>query len=115
MKHFKELPQYLLGKLMVKILKAEEGTRYYTTNKRIGVSFGPIIIIWEGADHNSIKHETGHSLQSRKLGWLYLLVVGLPSITMNILTRLHILKATNYYKRWPESWADKLAGVKRDT
>jgi hypothetical protein len=41
------------------------------------------------------------------------LVVGLPSIVMNILTRLGVLKNENYYKRWPESWADEIAEIVR--
>ena len=61
----------------------------------------------------TIKHEYGHSLQSRKLGPLYLLLVGLPSILLNIMGRLKIINETTYYTLYPENWADKLGGVKR--
>jgi hypothetical protein len=47
------------------------------------------------------------------LGPLYLFIVGIPSVTMNMLTKAKILKRENYYKRWPETWADKLGKVKR--
>lgn len=83
----------------------------------IGVSFGPLVF---GSKETlqQMNHELGHSKQSLMLGWAYLLIVGLPSILMNILSTLlffygHKKFAENYYKRWPESWADRLGGVNR--
>jgi hypothetical protein len=55
-------------------------------------------------------HEYGHVLQNRQLGAAYLPVVGLPSITMNVLTRLGLLPYQDYYNRWPETWANDLGG-----
>jgi len=82
-----------------------------------GISLGPVIIVsTECSGPTTINHERGHSIQSLFLGPLYLLVVGLPSITMNLLSLL-LFKlgyprfAENYYLRWPESWADRLAGI----
>lgn len=63
--------------------------------------------------HQTSKHEYGHIRQSRMLGPLYLIVVGLPSITFASLTALRILKSKDYYKRYPENWADRLGGVDR--
>lgn len=66
-----------------------------------------------------IRHEMGHQKQSQKLGWLYLLVVGLPSLTRNIYHRIFHKKWNNfkkqrwYYGGYPEKQADKLGGVKR--
>ena len=70
-----------------------------------------------------IKHEQGHCRQSVMLGPLYLVVVGIPSALLNALTRLQssrydLLKRIgheaywNYYKVYPERWADRLGGVK---
>jgi hypothetical protein len=44
-------------------------------------------------------------------GPLYLIVVGLPSIIQNILGKLGIISDLNYYKRYPENWANKLVGI----
>ena len=62
-------------------------------------------------DEITIKHEMGHSMQSKKLGWLYLFVIGIPSACWNLYHRKHPEK--DYYKFYTEAWADKLGGVKR--
>jgi hypothetical protein len=110
-----QLPQNLLGLLLVKVLRAEMFERIddvvvYKTKYNIGISLGDYIIVRQGT---SIKHEYGHSKQSKILGWFYLIVVGLPSITFNILTRMGILKREDYYTRFPENWADSLGDVDR--
>ena len=56
----------------------------------------------------------GHARQSRMLGWLYLLVIGLPSIVWAALYGWLIPRCENgYYKFYTEKWADKLAGINR--
>jgi len=115
-----QLPQHLLAMLILLVLRSKiTGKKAYLTSTvhtlkgiKWGVSLGSHIIVGTNKSLRVIKHEYGHSRQSLMLGWFYLLVVGLPSITMNILTRLKILRWQNYYKRWPESWADKLGEVK---
>jgi len=120
-----QLPQYVLAGFLLTFLwfanaiiecrNDEESLIVVVNIPTWGVSLGRIIILdvlFEGS-RRTVMHEYGHSKQSLYLGPLYLLVVGLPSITMNILTRLRVLKARDYYKRWPESWADRLGGVKR--
>jgi hypothetical protein len=65
-------------------------------------------------DTYTIKHEcTGHSIQSRRYGWLYLPVVGLVSALRNIYRRVKNKDSGWYYGGWPENEADRLAGVKR--
>jgi hypothetical protein len=89
-------------------------TVYWIKEAGWGVSLGNYIFLDRTYNSKTVEHEYGHSRQSRLLGPAYLFVIGIPSITMNILSRL--LKgrfADNYYKRWPESWADKLGGVTR--
>lgn len=81
---------------------------------RAGLSLGKYIFVGAHAGMDTLLHEWGHSRQSMMLGPLYLPVVGLPSLVMNVLTRMGLLRGgAAYYKRWPESWADRLGGVKR--
>lgn len=116
-----QLPQIVLGFIVlacIQIVAKEQwgdrpGVTFYRHRGLWGVSFGPIVIISVHHGDKTVAHEYGHSIQSRMIGPLYLLVVGIPSITMNILTRLGILRADRYYDRWPESWADKLGNVER--
>jgi len=101
-------------------------TVLYTNTSSFGVSLGFFIFgvreeVYQKAGYqdsaNQIEktknHEYGHSLQSRMLGPVYLLVVGLPSSLFNLLTRLDFLNPNGYYSRYPENWADKLGKVKR--
>lgn len=116
-----QLPQHLLALVILLLYKKqiiateqyETSIVYWLGKARWGVSLGWYIFLGQRYNSITVQHEYGHSIQSKYLGWLYLLIVGLPSITMNILTRFGILKIENYYKRWPESWADKLGRVKR--
>ena len=57
----------------------------------------------------SIKHEYGHSIQSKYLGPLYLLVIGIPSLIWAIFGK----RGDAYYAFYTERWADKLGGVDR--
>lgn len=119
-----QYPQHMLGLFLVliwgaRMKKAEmeketRGVLIFRTKRHVGISLGMIIIANERASDRTVSHEYGHSRQSLYLGPLYLLVVGLPSITMNIISRFNRKFAKNYYNRWPENWADRLGGVKRD-
>ena len=87
-----------------------------------GVSLGNYILLdltVYGA--TTIKHENGHQKQSLILGPLYLFTVGFVSaVCNNLWDRLFHKKWDSkkrinwYYSRWPENWADKLGGVKRN-
>lgn len=134
-----QLPQHILGFLLLlgfKLTKSIEETTmhknvkiYWVRHKSFpGISLGEFIIINKMLkernpedpyyDPHVAAHEYGHTLQSRMLGPLYLLIVGLPSITQNIISSI-LLKlgkpkfAKNYYNRFPENWADKLGNVNR--
>lgn len=83
-----------------------------------GISLGMFIIMNKNCRGTyfytkHIAHEYGHTKQSLILGPLYLLIVGIPSMVMNILTRLKLLRYGTYYERFPEKWADELGGVNR--
>jgi len=127
---FWQLPQHLLahaliiifvifGKKAVKVEKykpspdAHAQTVYWLSGTRWGVSLGSYTFLSEKYTPLTVRHEYGHSIQSMRWGPLYLLVVGLPSITMNILTSAGKLRGTTYYDRWPENEADRLAGIDR--
>ena len=56
----------------------------------------------------SRKHEYGHCLQSQWLGWLYLPLVGLPSILRVLVWRIRNLDPKKYYIGYPEDWANML-------
>ena len=88
---------------------------------RIGLSLGNFIFLHDHCTPDSLLHEYGHSLQSKRFGPLYLLVVGIPSaIFCNLWDRLFHKKWDSrrrlkwYYTRFPENNADKLGGVHRD-
>ena len=115
-----QLPQNLLGLMVIIFSKAwtfNEGV--WLTECNFGVSLGNYIIVNKWCGENTIKHEQGHQKQSLYLGWLYLIVIGLPSALGNLYDRI-MHRAWNYQSRikwyysqpW-EKWADKLGGVER--
>ena len=121
-----QLPQNLLGLLLVKIFGAQfittrhikrtgTFTYIYTTSKiGGGVSLGKYIIINERRiNNNTVKaHEAGHSVQSVLLGWLYLIVIGLPlGLWCLIYDNFNIKRS--YYAFYTEAWADRIAGIPR--
>lgn len=121
-----QLPQIILGYMILLILYPRiTRTEYhrdvtvyrYQPGKRLiwGISLGPIIILADHPYHDiTVKnHEYGHSIQSRLLGPLYLLVVGIPSLCNAMWWKLNSLPFKDYYKRYPEKWADTLGGVER--
>ena len=114
-----QLPQHLVGLLILLFIKGEakhkfDGiTYYYYDPFPGGISLGNYMILGDKWSE-SIKHEYGHSIQSRILGPIYLIVIGLPSITWAGLYGSIIRKTHNgYYKFYTEKWADKLGGVIR--
>lgn len=58
-----------------------------------------------------IKHEYGHTIQSKKLLVFYLPVIGLPSLIWNRLFKgYRIRNKKSYYSFYTESWANRLGG-----
>ena len=120
-----QLPQNIVGFILTRKPKAwytyecndrERIKAYFTSNVfGCGVSLGEYVILdydnyYHNVVFNTVNHEHGHTKQSRMLGFLYLLVIGLPSALGNL---LHRKFKFNYYKQPWEAWADKLGGVKR--
>ena len=120
------LPQSLLGLILYVfyVLRKKTGSmKKYKLVKIIfvfsgifsGASLGAFILLNENFenDEKTIKHEYGHTVQGFILGPLYLVIIGLPSFCRNIWWRIKKLSAIDYYRGYPENWADKLGGVKR--
>lgn len=114
-----QLPQNLLGVILRLIYKGNDSAYKgaivrRSTSMRGGISLGKHIIVSQWAKENTIKHEYGHCRQSKMLGWLYLLVIGLPSILWAWAYGTIVKESKNgYYRFYTEKWADKLGGVKR--
>lgn len=126
-----QLPQNVLG-LLVYLVNIKSVRKVYDSSLNVwfysakhvsdrGLSLGKFIFL--DSDNytslNSIRHERGHQKQSLYLGWLYLLVIGLPSLIRNIMNRTVHKKWSAerkykwYYGHYPERWADKLGNVSR--
>ena len=114
-----QLPQNLIGLLLILIYKGNDDNTNgiivrRSLNMRGGISLGKYIIVNQFARDNTIYHELGHCKQSMYLGWLYLIVIGIPSIVWAGLYGTIIKPTTNgYYKFYTEKWADKLGNVQR--
>lgn len=122
-----QLPQNLVGLLLLLWYKEEKEyhrlngrTFYHTKEMPSGISLGNYIIMNWADKEDGMKHEYGHTIQSRILGPLYLLVIGLPSGLYNVIDQIIVTPMVGYdrsmeiYYNMPwEKWADKLGGVKR--
>lgn len=114
-----ELPQNLLGLLLRLIYKGhdslyEDAIVRRSTKMKGGISLGRYIIINQWSTDKTVKHEYGHTIQSKRLGWFYLLLVGLPSIVWACLYGSVIKPTVNgYYRFITECSADRLGGVDR--
>lgn len=107
-----QLPQNLLGLLIKHLVKAELGyNKIYFWKLYSGLSLGSYIFVNEHCADSTILHELGHRKQSRILGPLYLLVVGIPSFLWASLRQLGLFKSKSYYWFYTEKWANKLGGV----
>lgn len=110
-----QLPQNLIGLVYlsfcldrVKVTKQRGAVFYATKHVRGGVTFGRYVFInVKNIGREPIyDHEFGHVRQSKRWGWLWLLVFAIPS-------GLHCLvcRAANYYHFYTERSANRLGGV----
>ena len=70
-------------------------------------SCGPFIFVTPNCDDNTIRHETGHSVQSLWFGFLFHFIVSFPSICRFWYRRWKKLPSSWYYQAWPENSAEK--------
>lgn len=119
-----ELPQNALGAIVVKLFKAKycgtfEDASVYCWKVQGGMSLGKYIFVPniyaylpEDSFKRLVMHEYGHTVQSKYLGWFYLLVIGLPSlIWANCFVWYWSQEGKSYYDFYTEKWANKLGGV----
>ena len=111
-------PQMLAGLIVKLATKAEKHGEFYRYNAKGGsVSLGTYIFLCKAHwnDEETQRHEKGHTVQSYILGWLYLLVIGLPSIIWcNLFEEYRQKHGIIYEAFYTEKWADKIAGIRRD-
>lgn len=117
------LPQWITGIFGWLIFR--NGKLYYNEDAKILVlkvnkgylfgnaccSSGPIIFTTPECSENTIKHETGHSVQSLMFGWFFHIVVSFPSVCLFWYKRLTNKDQKFYHSRWPENHADKCGHV----
>lgn len=129
-----QLPQNVLALILAgvysliwgRFIKVNIGDICYLYFKkwRCGVSLGHYVLLGDYALERPdiIKHEYGHTRQSIFLGPLYLILIGLPSATWNLIDRILMRtvkgwagkKSDKIYYNMPwEHWADMLGGVER--
>ena len=78
---------------------------------RGAVTLGNYVFVGLNSEYKeTVKHELGHTIQSKILGPLYLIVIGIPSITYCGLRRLFpSLRKKNYYNFYTERTANYLS------
>ena len=78
---------------------------------RGAVTLGNYVFVGLNSEYRkTVKHELGHTIQSKILGPLYLIVIGIPSITYCGLRRIFpSLRKKNYYNFYTEKWANYLS------
>ena len=121
-----QLPQNLIGSLYKEFISKDIITRInydasiyecYLTRGGGGLTLGRFIFVNQHFTdlEETILHEIGHVKQSRILGPLYLIIIGIPSISWAGLRRLiPALKKINYYWFYTENWANKLMGLNKE-
>lgn len=121
--YFLEFPQNVIGYVAFRIYTRKNKRPYYkyrdayvihVSGRWGAISLSRYIF---ADDHyfksDMIKHEYGHTIQSKKLLILYLPVIGIPSLIWNRLFRGYRLRRNkSYYSFYTESWANELGGYK---
>ncbi len=121
-----QLPQNLLGMLWKNIKKnsiiteisnddiESVGAKAYLIKAGGAVTLGKYVFISQTYRDQgmAIKHECGHVKQSKMLGPLYLIVIGVPSILHAWLNDyIGCDEESGYSHFYTEKWADKLMGI----
>lgn len=121
-----QLPQNLLGVLWRNIKKdsiitdisnndiESVGAKAYLIKAGGAITLGKYVFISQTYRDQSItiKHECGHVKQSKMLGPLYLIVIGVPSILHRWLNDyIGCDEESGYSHFYTEKYADKLMGI----
>ena len=123
-----QLPQNLMGLAMLLYFRLSDSPSEckkkgvllcYASAMTGGLSLGNYIFLSASYldsryDAYALPHEFGHCRQSRMLGWLYLPIVGIPSLLHAAFYKYNPQDPDGYYRYWCEAWADRLGGVRRE-
>ena len=96
--------------------KYRDATVVCSYKMRGGMSLGKWIFLSESYSDLSLLHEYGHCIQSKYLGPLYLVVIGIPSLLHAALNSYIgcCKKHGTYYHYFTECWANRLVGLTTD-
>ena len=118
---FWELPQVLLALIILAAINSRitycmnyrDARIYFVKRYPGGISLSYFIFLNENeaADVRVLRHEYGHTLQSLYLGWLYLIIIGVPSIIRAAVWNRYKLDYGRYFEGMLEKWADRLGGA----
>ena len=117
--HIWELPQDILGRVVARgcrHLHTFNGRKIYEISDCEGMSLGHYIFVNSKCpEGNLLRHEYGHCIQSRILGWLYLPVVGLSSLLWYRYFTAYRTGSpdSDYYRFWVEAWANRLSARRK--
>jgi hypothetical protein len=112
-----QLPQNLVAVLMMpfmgkmKLVRFENYCWAFECSKMSGgISLGNFIFLSPSCANKeaTILHEYGHVVDSHKFGWLYLFIIGIPSLCWATFGS----SKKCYYDFYTERWANKNAGLK---
>jgi hypothetical protein len=110
-------PQNIIGFIVKVCTRAKKIGNHYEYDVNCGsVSLGNYIFLCPAHCGNDmvLRHEQGHQKQSLYLGWLYLLVIGIPSFVWAGCFKEYRKKHNiSYHSFYTEAWADKIAGINR--
>ena len=116
-----QLPQLVVGFILSLFWREHrqiEAAGFTALRCRTELSFcfslGFYVFAPQCVNDDILRHEIGHCLQSRYLGPLYLLVVGLPSLVLFVIARIFKKDPHWYHSRFPENWANRLGGVRSE-
>lgn len=114
-----QLPQNIVALIMYQFLfnkttvaKRNYAVCYMSKSMNGGISLGNFVYVSYNLSKSEphVMHELdGHTKQSKMLGPLYLLVIGIPSILWAAFRNKQ--KHPNYYSFYTEKWANKCANI----
>ena len=117
-----QLPQNIIALVMIPFLGKLRLVKYDKycfafEGERMsgGISLGSFIFLspYCAKRETTVAHEFGHVMDSHRMGLLYLLIIGLPSILWASIYQG--LGYDNYYVFYTEAWANKNAGLGVDS
>lgn len=112
-----QLPQNIVALLMMpfigkmKLIRVDLYTYAFECSKMSGgISLGNFIFLspTSAKREATVLHEYGHVIDSHRFGWLYLFIIGIPSICW----ARFFSHGKCYYSFYTERWANRNAGLK---